>query len=120
MNKPKPKQIRANLYFLSAQYKKNKQGRAIAGTPEVLDAAIDAIRDLEKQNARLQQIIATQRWYTRRLHQMHKYCKDKLVQAGLYNKQEMLDDFRRKGIDVMGYAPGDQHDPDWFEEESKP
>lgn len=114
----KPKQIRANMFFLSAQYKKNKQGRAIAGTPEVLDAAIDAIRDLEKQNARLQQIIATQRWYTRRLHQMHKYCKDKLVQAGLYSKQEMLDDFHRKGIDVMGYAPGDQHDPDWSEEES--
>lgn len=116
----RPKQIRADLFFLSVQYKHNKQRVAIAGTEELLDAAVDAMRDLERENARLQQVIATQRWYARRLHQIHKYCKDRLVKAGLFDKQEMLDYFRHKGIDVMGYAPDDQRAPDLFEEESQP
>ena len=110
MKKPKPKQIRANLYFLSSQYKKGRGNKVVAGTPEVLDAAVDAMRDLERENARLQQIIATQRWYARRLHRIHKYCKDRLVKAGLFDKQEMLDYFQRKGINVMGYGPDNSCD----------
>lgn len=84
-----PKQIRADLFFLAAQYKKNKQGRAIAGTEDVLDAAIQSMRELENQNARMQEIISNQRHYTRHLHALYKYCKDTLEQHGLLDRKAM-------------------------------
>ena len=87
----KPKQIRANMFFLSAQYKKNKQGRAIAGTEDVLDAGVEAMLDLEKRCTHLQQIIARQRNYARHLHAEYQWCKDTLIKAGLYNRKSMRD-----------------------------
>lgn len=82
----KPKQIRANMFFLSAQYKKNKQGRAIAGTEEVLDAGVESMLELEKKLTRMEEIIFNQRHYARQLHAEYKWCRDMLIKNGLFNR----------------------------------
>lgn len=95
----KPKQIRANMFFLSSQYKKNKHGRAIAGTEDVLDAGVEAMIDLEKQFTRLQEIIATQRHYARHLHAEYKWCKDVLTKHGLFDRKA-IQEFARKELGI--------------------
>ena len=95
----KPKQIRANMFFLSAQYKNNKQGRAIAGTEEVLDAGVEAMLDLEHKLTRLEEIIFTQRHYARHMHAQYKWCKDQLEKHGLFDRKA-VQEFARKEMGI--------------------
>ena len=92
----KPKQIRASMFFLSSQYKKNKQRRAIAGTEEILDAGVEALLELEHRLTRLEEIIFNQRQYTRHLHAQYKWCKNKLVEHNLFDRDAMDAYYKKK------------------------